>query len=164
VSDGRFSTWANSALEIGHTLDVMVPAGSFHLAFAAAPRNHYVAFAGVGDHPGPVSAEDHPVDRARQRFTLFYGNRDAASIIFLEELAALKDRFLSRLRVPSRAGAGRRRNRHLQWPARPREMRAAARPDDQGAGDRGFFICGPGPMMDAAESALLERGCRRTGF
>ena len=33
------------------------------------------------------------------RFTLFYGNRDSNSVIFLEQLAALKDRYLGRFEL-----------------------------------------------------------------
>ena len=33
------------------------------------------------------------------RFTLFYGNRDSASVIFLEALADLKDRYMGRFEL-----------------------------------------------------------------
>ncbi len=45
------------------------------------------------------------------RFTLVYANRDAGSVMFLEELADLKDRYPDRLQLRARAlprGAGRR--------------------------------------------------------
>ena len=35
----------------------------------------------------------------KSRFTLFYGNRDASSVIFLEALADLKDRYLGRFEL-----------------------------------------------------------------
>ena len=38
-------------------------------------------------------------DEPRSRFTLFYGNRDSSSVIFLEALAALKDRYMGRLEL-----------------------------------------------------------------
>ena len=90
------------------------------------------------------------------RFTLFYGNRDSHSVIFLEELARLKNRFMDRLQVHhflaeeaedsscstacSTAPNATRSSTHLVDPA---EVAA-------------FFICGPGPMMDAAEEALAR--------
>ena len=45
--------------------------------------------------PVVLSAKEEP----NSRFTLFYGNRDASSIIFLDALAELKDRYLGRFEL-----------------------------------------------------------------
>jgi ring-1,2-phenylacetyl-CoA epoxidase subunit PaaE len=93
------------------------------------------------------------------RFTLFYGNRDAGSIIFLEQLASLKDRYLGRFELfhflSDEAGEVELLNGMLDQPAARAAIDAfVPEPREVDA----WFICGPGPMMDAAETALVERG------
>jgi ring-1,2-phenylacetyl-CoA epoxidase subunit PaaE len=94
----------------------------------------------------------------RSRFTLLYGNRDSSSIIFLEALAALKDKHLGRFEIYHFLDAEEQDielfNGMLDR-ARLEEAIPALVPD--AADVDGWFICGPGPMMDAAEGALLDR-------
>ena len=45
VSDGVFSTWATSSLEVGSVIDVMPPTGNFHLPFDASSQRRYLAVA-----------------------------------------------------------------------------------------------------------------------
>ncbi len=100
IAGGAFSGWVNTELKAGDELEVMAPHGSFCWSFDAAARNEYVAFAG-GSGITPIlsliktalSLEPH------SRFTLFYGNRNSMGVMFLEEIAALKDRYLDRLSV-----------------------------------------------------------------
>jgi ring-1,2-phenylacetyl-CoA epoxidase subunit PaaE len=155
---GRFSTWANAQIKAGQTLEVLPPMGRFVMPDGVrAP--YYVALAG-GSGITPVLSilKTALQDNALARATLLYGNRDSASIIFLEELAALKNRFLDRLEV----------YHFLENEAEEIELfngRLDAKKCDEVfstlvevASADAFFICGPGPMMDAAEAALLARG------
>jgi ring-1,2-phenylacetyl-CoA epoxidase subunit PaaE len=97
-------------------------------------------------------------EEPNSRFTLLYGNRDSSSIIFLETLAGLKDKHLRRLEIYHFLDA---EEQDIQLfngmldRARLEEAIPALVPD-VGEID-GWFICGPGPMMDAAEGALLDR-------
>src|SRR5205823_12832913 len=88
-----------------------------------------------------------------------YGNRDSSSVIFLEALAGLKDKHLSRFEIyhflDQEAQDIELFNGMLDR-ARCEEAIAALVPD--AAEVDGWFICGPGPMMEAAEGALLDRG------
>ncbi|MFC2972962.1 1,2-phenylacetyl-CoA epoxidase subunit PaaE [Azotobacter bryophylli] len=100
VPGGRFSSYANSTLEAGQTLDVMPPAGSFHVPLDAARHGNYLAVAaGSGITPilsiikTTLEAEPH------SRFTLIYGNRSSASALFREQLEDLKNRYLERLNL-----------------------------------------------------------------
>jgi ring-1,2-phenylacetyl-CoA epoxidase subunit PaaE len=157
IAGGRFSSWANEALAVGDTLEVMPPHGSFTHEFRAEAANHYVGFAG-GSGITPVISilKTALIEEPGSRFTLFYGNRDSSSVIFLEELSRLKNRFMGRLQVHhflaeemedielfngmlDRAKCG----EILSSLVDPAEVAA-------------FFICGPGPMMDAAEEALCN--------
>jgi ring-1,2-phenylacetyl-CoA epoxidase subunit PaaE len=156
---GRFSTWANSALAAGQTIEVLPPLGRFVLPEPDGRPPCYVALAGGSGITPVLSIIKAGLERdASARFTLLYGNRDSASIMFLEELAGLKNRHLARLEV----------YHFLEYEAEEVELfngrldRAKcddvfARLVDVDVADA-VFICGPGPMMDAAEAALLARG------
>src|SRR4030095_6951854 len=91
-------------------------------------------------------------------FTLFYGNRDSNSVIFLEQLAALKDRYLGRCEfyhfLSDEEGDVELFNGMLDRETCDEALDHLV--DDSGAVDA-WFICGPGPMMDAAEAALHAR-------
>src|SRR5690606_8925301 len=92
IAGGAFSNWANDNLKPGDTLDVMPPHGSFTWDFDSRAANHYVGFAG-GSGITPVMSllKTALLTEPESRFTLFYGNRDSGSIIFLEALAQLKN-------------------------------------------------------------------------
>jgi ring-1,2-phenylacetyl-CoA epoxidase subunit PaaE len=159
IAGGAFSNWANDNLRPGDSLEVMAPHGSFTWEFDPEARNLYVGFAG-GSGITPVlsllktalEAEPH------SRFTLLYGNRDSQSVIFLEELARLKNNYMNRLQV----------HHFLAEEAEDIELfnglldrtkcdDILARLVDPRQVDA-FFICGPGPMMDAAEAAIEAHG------
>ncbi|QDP18914.1 2Fe-2S iron-sulfur cluster-binding protein [Sphingomonas xanthus] len=163
IAGGVFSNWVADSLKVGDMVDVMTPHGSFTTPFDPAAMRRYVGFAG-GSGITPVMSliRTALTTEPESRFTLFYGNRDASSIIFLEALAALKDRYLGRFELyhflSHEEGDVELFNGMLD-----RETCDAAIAHlvgDVEAVDA-WFICGPGPMMDAAEAALLERDVTR---
>ncbi len=162
IAGGVFSNWANDTLKPGMPVEVMAPHGSFTWDFTPGAANHYVGFAG-GSGITPVISllKSALLSEPESRFTLFYGNRDSQSIIFLETLAGLKNRFMDRLQVhhflAEEAEEFELFNGMLD---RPKCDDILANMIDPAA-VAAFFICGPGPMMDAAEEALLARGVPR---
>jgi ring-1,2-phenylacetyl-CoA epoxidase subunit PaaE len=159
IAGGLFSTWANEVLKPGDRLDVMEPHGSFTCDFRADAADHYVAFAG-GSGITPVISliKTAMMEAPRSRFTLFYGNRDSQSVIFLEELAGLKNRYMGRLEIHHFLAEESEDielfNGMLDRAKCDAVLETLVDPAEAAA----FFICGPGPMMDAAEAALLARG------
>ena len=158
ISGGRFSTWANELRE-GGTLEVMPPHGSFTFAFDPGQARTYCGFAGgSGITPVLCLLKTALQTEPGSDFILLYGNRSSASIMFLEELAQLKNRFMGRLQVyhflqdeeddvalfNGRLDSGKIAD-ILQSLIEPAAIDAA-------------FICGPGPMMDAAEAGLAAAG------
>ena len=100
VEGGAFSTWANEHLKSGDTLDIMPPVGKFYTDLDPAHKKNYVAFAaGSGITPVLSIIKTTLLTEPQSTFTLVYGNRTKNSIIFKEELEALKDKFLSRFRI-----------------------------------------------------------------
>jgi ring-1,2-phenylacetyl-CoA epoxidase subunit PaaE len=159
IAGGVFSNWANDNLKAGDHLEVMAPHGSFTWDFIAGAHNHYVGFAG-GSGITPVISllKTALIREPDSRFTLFYGNRDSSSVIFLEELAGLKNRFMGRLQVhhflAEEAEDIELFNGMLDRAKCDLILGTLVDPADVAA----FFICGPGPMMDAAEEALHSVG------
>jgi ring-1,2-phenylacetyl-CoA epoxidase subunit PaaE len=159
IVGGLFSNWANDNLKAGDRIDVMEPHGSFTWDFRADASNRYAAFAG-GSGITPIMSllRAALAEEPGSRFTLFYGNRDSQSVIFLDELARLKNRFMDRLEIhhflAEEAEDIDLFNGMLDRSKCGEVLEHLIDPDDIAA----FFICGPGPMMDAAEGALLERG------
>ncbi|HEY0114070.1 MAG TPA: ferredoxin--NADP reductase [Allosphingosinicella sp.] len=158
IAGGRFSSWANEALKPGDRLDVMEPHGSFTWDFTPSAANHYAAFAGGSGITPVMSLLRTALAREPEsRFTLFYGNRDSQSVIFLEELARLKNRFMGRLQVhhflAEEAEDIELFNGILDRGKCTEILEHLIDPADTAA----FFVCGPGPMMDAAEETLLSR-------
>jgi ring-1,2-phenylacetyl-CoA epoxidase subunit PaaE len=160
IGGGLFSNWVGDALKVGDTIDVMPPHGSFTTEFDPSNKRHLVGIAG-GSGITPVMSLVRSMLKyePESRFTLLYGNRDSSSVIFLEALAALKDKYLERLEIYHFLDAEEQDielfNGMLDR-ARCEEAVEHLLPDAPTVD--GWFICGPGPMMDAAEGALLDRG------
>lgn len=159
VRGGRFSNFAFDTLQAGHTVEVMTPDGRFFTHLNAEQGKQYVAFAG-GSGITPVLAivkttlEVEP----RSTFTLIYGNRSVDSIMFAEELEDLKNRYMNRF-VLYHVLSDDMQDVEL-FNGVLDQAKCAAFLDTllpAPAIDEAF-ICGPAPMMDAAEAALKAAG------
>ena len=159
IGGGLFSNWVGDRLKAGDTLEVMVPHGSFTTDFDPESERHLVGIAG-GSGITPVISLIKTLLREEpsSRFTLLYGNRDSSSVIFLEALAGLKDKHLGRLEIYHFLDAEEQDidlfNGML---SRDRLEEAISLLVPDAVQVDGWFICGPGPMMDAAEGVLLDR-------
>jgi ring-1,2-phenylacetyl-CoA epoxidase subunit PaaE len=100
VPDGLFSTWAHEHLKPGQTIDCMEPAGHFHVQLEPTAARHHVAFAvGSGITPVLSIVKTTLVAEPRSHITLVYGNRASSTALFRDELADLKDRYMTRLNL-----------------------------------------------------------------
>jgi ring-1,2-phenylacetyl-CoA epoxidase subunit PaaE len=100
MPDGIFSNWANDYLATDDYLEVMPPTGNFGVPCSPERRRNYVAFAaGSGITPIFSIMKSTLLAEPQSSFTLFYGNRATGTVMFREELADLKDRFLHRLNL-----------------------------------------------------------------
>ncbi len=160
IVGGAFSNWVATRLKAGETLDVMAPHGSFTTDFDPATARRYVGFAG-GSGITPIMSLIRTALSVEpgSRFTLFYGNRDANSVIFLDALADLKDRYLGRFELyhflSDEDGDVDLFNGMLDRATCDAAIEALV---DMPAQVDAWFICGPGPMMDAAEGAVAGLG------
>ena len=159
IAGGQFSTWANAHLAVGHVIDVMPPHGSFTHAFDPDARRTYVGFAG-GSGITPVLSllKTALTVEPGSEFVLLYGNRSSGSIMFLEELAQLKNRFMGRLQIYHFLEEEEEEialfNGRLDSAKIADVLESLVDPKSIDVA----FICGPGPMMDAVEQGLVAAG------
>jgi ring-1,2-phenylacetyl-CoA epoxidase subunit PaaE len=100
IPDGAFSTHAVSQIAPGDQLDVMAPVGDFTAEPDAERARRYGAIAAGSGITPVLSIISAVLDIERDsRVTLLFGNRASNTIMFLEDLAALKDRFADRFHV-----------------------------------------------------------------
>lgn len=160
VPGGRFSEWAHTHIRPGAMLDVMAPEGRFGTAPNPSAARRYLAIAsGSGITPILSLARTLLAEEPESAFTLVYGNRDVASIMFRETLDDLKDRTLERfsaVHILSRESQdvalfnGRIDGERLNALA----ASGLICPTDADI----VFLCGPNAMMDAVEPALIDMG------
>ncbi|MEV0090355.1 2Fe-2S iron-sulfur cluster-binding protein [Streptomyces sp. NPDC050738] len=160
VEGGEFSTYALKELAVGDTVDVMEPTGRFVLA--PRPGQFAAVVGGSGITPVLSIASTLLAREPRSGFTLIRSDRSAASTMFLDEVADLKDR----------------------WPDRFQLVTALSREDQQSglpsgrldqkrltgllpallpvADIDGWFLCGPFGLVQGAERALRGLGVARS--
>lgn len=157
--DGRMSEHLVRDAQPGAVLEVMTPNGSFHAEEGAAGPRRYAAFAaGSGITPVLSIAATALARHPGNRFQLWYGNTDRARAMFLEEVMALKDRYLGRF---SAAFVMSREPQDVDWlngRIDAEKLRAFARHDLDVATIDEFFVCGPGTMGEDLPPVLAALG------
>lgn len=158
VQGGLFSTFANTQLQPGDTLDVMPPSGNFYTELNPANKKNYVAFAaGSGITPIISLIKTILITEPHSTFTLVFGNKNHTSIIFKEELEALKDKYierfrlyhiLSRERMDAEINYGRINAEKCTQLTKVINLKTA----DE------FFICGPEEMIFCVRDFLQNKG------
>jgi ring-1,2-phenylacetyl-CoA epoxidase subunit PaaE len=100
VDAGAFSTYANEVLQKGDVLEVMPPNGNFFALLNKDAQKHYIAFAaGSGITPILSIIKTTLLIEPESKFTLVYGNKNRNTILFKDELEALKNKFVNQLQI-----------------------------------------------------------------
>jgi len=100
VDGGAFSTFANTELQVGDTLQAMPPMGKFGLPPAPDAENHNLLFAGGSGITPVLSIIRTTLTREpASRCTLVYANKAPQTIMFKDELEDLKNTYMQRLNV-----------------------------------------------------------------
>jgi ring-1,2-phenylacetyl-CoA epoxidase subunit PaaE len=159
VQGGRMSNWLNDSVAEGDVIDVMTPLGSFTCPTQPGGIRHHLAIA-AGSGITPVLSLITTVleEEPQSRVTLLFGNRRTASVMFLEELEDLKNRYLGRLQllhVLSREPQGVELFSGRLDPGRVRQILDLLAPVD--TVDE-FYLCGPYGMVTGAQELLREAG------
>lgn len=145
VEGGRVSNWINDQLKPGDTLEVMPPAGHFHLTHDGA--GPIILFGGGSGITPVFSILKSALKTTERPIKLVYANRDESSVIFKEEIREIAQANMDRLEVV-----------HILDSVHGYLTDVQVKQLIRGVEDAEFFICGPGPFMDTVENALLANG------
>lgn len=156
---GVFSTYATTRLGAGDMLEVMPPVGEFVIEPRSSSTAHRVAVAaGSGITPVLSLISTTLESEAASSWTLLFGNRTANSIMFLEELEGLKDRYPDRFQLfhfLSREGSD---LPLLSGRIDPQKIHTVADRLMLGTEVAGWYLCGPYDMVMMAQQTLRDRG------
>lgn len=159
LEGGVFSSYAHTQLRSGDVLEVMTPTGRFHTALDPTRARHH-AFVAAGSGITPIlsllattlAVEPH------SRVTLLDGNRTTASIMFLEELCDLKNRYRERFQMVHVLSRERQESELLSGRLDPERLSRVLDALVDPAGVDEWYVCGPKPMIDGARATLAGRG------
>jgi ring-1,2-phenylacetyl-CoA epoxidase subunit PaaE len=157
VRGGVFSHWAATQIRAGDVLAVMPPEGRFTVR---RPRAiHRVGFAaGSGITPILSIAATTLEEQPHSKFTLVYGNRRMASVMFNETLQDLKDRYADRFMMIQILSRQAQEVDLLQGRIDGDKVRALVAALLPAASMDEVFICGPTAMIEATQEALEQVG------
>jgi 3-ketosteroid 9alpha-monooxygenase subunit B len=145
TAGGYGSNWlCDNAIE-GMHLDVLPPSGVF--TPRSLDRDVMLIAGGSGITP-LISIAKSVLAAGTGNVALFYANRDAASVIFTDQLAQLVSKYQGRLSV-------------YHWLESERGIPTASRLATEFAAtatDRDVFVCGPGPFKEASVAGLRALG------
>jgi ring-1,2-phenylacetyl-CoA epoxidase subunit PaaE len=148
----------NRELAVGDVVEVGLPRGRFRTEINPLHQRHVLGIAaGSGITPVLSILKSVLAVEPRSRFTLLYGNRDADSIIFRDQLAALQHAHGERLRIVHVLSRSDQVDPHLRGRIGARKLREL---DDllQIETVDDAYICGPREMTVEVRDALSEHG------
>ena len=159
IEDGVFSSYANKTLKVGDTLPTMPPTGNFFVPVdKAAARRYLFIAAGSGITPIISNIKTVLFAEDQSEVTLLFGNQRSNTIMFLEALSDLKNRFMERFQwvnILSREDQGsdilNGRLNNRKGGDLSRRLISIANYDE-------YFICGPESMISE-----VSRGLRASG-
>jgi ring-1,2-phenylacetyl-CoA epoxidase subunit PaaE len=154
-AQGLMSRYLAEQLRAGDVLEVLPPNGSFTPREMPGAGTCVAFAAGCGITP-VLSVIRALLGEGEVRVILFYGNTGLARTMCLEELLALKDRYLERLSlhfVMSREPQEVQLYNGRIDAARVRQFAAQLfRPQEV----REYFVCGPGDMIEQVSATLRD--------
>lgn len=156
---GAFSTYATTRLIAGDVLEVMPPVGEFIIDIdPTKPRKAVAIAAGSGITPVLSLVSSSLENEPDSSWTLVYGNRTANSIMFLDELEGLKDRYHPRFQlfhILSREGSDVPLLSGRIDAGKIKTIHDRLLGTDQ---VDGWYLCGPYDMVMEARATLTELG------
>jgi ring-1,2-phenylacetyl-CoA epoxidase subunit PaaE len=159
VENGVFSNFANDALKIGDSIEVMTPTGNFALTPQLNTSKNYALFAaGSGVTPILSIAKTVLKEEPNSSVTFFYGNKNFGSIIFREEIEALKNNYMDRLRVIhvlSRESLGNQIQKGRIDKAKCDDLYGAFLKNEE---IDAVFVCGPEDMILGVKESMTQNG------
>jgi ring-1,2-phenylacetyl-CoA epoxidase subunit PaaE len=159
VDGGLFSNYANKAIKLGDSVEVMTPMGRFTAPLDPRAARAYLGVAcGSGITPMMSHVKSILSREPKSRFVLLYGNRSSRDIMFKDALDDLKDKHLGRLAVHHVLSREAQDLALLNGRLDAGKIATLTRASlPKGRIDHAF-LCGPQGMMEAAQAALAGLG------
>lgn len=157
MEGGIFSAFANEQIKAGDTVELLPPLGSFVLQHSEETKRYICFAAGSGITPILSIIKTGLAKQPKSNFTLIYGNRTIQSIIFKEEIEALKNKYIDRFEVIYILS-------REQTEAPVNEGRIDAAKCEKifkyitSLAADAFFICGPEEMIFTVRNWLVSKG------
>lgn len=163
IAGGRFSSFANETLRTGDEIDVMTPMGQFFAPPSNGVTGRQVAAFAAGSGITPVMSILKSVleSEPESSFTLFYANRSPDSIIFLEAIEDLKNRYLNRLSVFHILSRQLSDSPLFSGRIDADKCRTFCRTLLDVENTDVFYLCGPAAMVETLRHTLEEQGADR---
>ena len=165
IEGGLFSTWANEELRAGDQINLLPPAGHFYVDLEKNRQANYLGIAaGSGITPILSILKTTLETETESYFTLIYGNKRVDSIMFLEDIEALKNRYPERFRVFNVLSQEIQNAELLNGriDANKVEQFLSSLINADNLSDA--FLCGPFEMVMSAQKCLLEHGLKQANI
>jgi len=171
VAKGLVSNYLNDYVKIGDVFDVLPPNGHFKLTLAKKEKCHYYFF-GAGSGITPlISMITSLLENEPQTYChLLYGNRDEDNIIFRKKIDRLQLVYKNRFKVKYILSQPKKikptgmfhflASPKIEWRGEVGRVDKKSIDyflDEENAEKQkvcGYFICGPGPMIEATYEKL----------
>src|SRR5690554_2251780 len=162
IPEGKFSTFVNEQLKAGEALEVMAPGGTFGVDTQPDAQKTYTAFvAGSGITPVLSMIKAHLQAEPKSEFVLFYLNKTTRSIIFKEEIEALKNKYLGRFQVFYFLDVEKRDIDLLTGRFSPEKLQKINSYLLDFSEVNEVFLCGPEPMIFMLKDELINLGMKK---
>lgn len=159
---GRFSSWAHANLRPGDVIDVMSPEGTFTSTLADLDGATIAGIAaGSGITPMMALATAVLGRSDTSRFELVYTNRSTSDVMFVEELADLKDRYPTRFALHHVLSREQRTSPVLSGRIDEPRLRVILERLVIPATVDEWFLCGPMELVQLCRAALEDCGVDR---
>ncbi len=159
IPEGKFSTFVNSGISVGDTLEIMAPSGTFGVDVQPEKAKNYLFFgAGSGITPLLSMIKTHLAAEPNSTCKLFYVNKTAKSIIFKEELEQLRNTYFGRLEIYYFLTKEKRDIDLFNGRFDDDRMRVLTKTFIDIPDTSEVFLCGPEAMVNYVSNYLVEGG------
>ena len=150
LEDGKVSTYLNTELKVGDTVEVLAPMGHFYTNYHASNQKTYVGLAaGSGISPVLSNVKEALYQEPNSNAYLLFSNKSLNDIIFKKEIDGLVEKFEGRLKVIYLLS----REKHFEDELFEGRISAEKlelifeRFPEISAKEATYFICGPSEMI-----------------
>ncbi|WP_025899511.1 1,2-phenylacetyl-CoA epoxidase subunit PaaE [Sneathiella glossodoripedis] len=165
IENGKFSTYAKQNFREGDVLEVMVPQGRFFTDLDPSNTKNYLCVAaGSGITPILSIVKSILETEPQSSVSLVYGNRTVSSILFLEELEDLKNKYPTRMNLLHILSREEQDSELFNGRISAEKCAQILDGPLKGIKVDDAFICGPEQMTLDVKSCLISKGVDKSNI